>query len=289
MSKKTQKTYDDLDHRQQRIYRVIFGTDTRAGQVFDYVLLLAILVSVTILMLESVRELKGPYGTLFRVLDWFFTILFTAEYSLRLYSSPNPRRYATSFMGIIDLLSILPTFIGLFISGTGSLMMIRSIRLIRVFRVLKLTHFMGGANQIGNALYSSRHKIIVFLGTVVCVTAVMGTLMYLVEGPEHGFTSIPRSIYWAIVTVTTVGYGDIAPVTFAGQFLASCLMITGYAILAVPTGIVTAEMVNAKTKMERCDNCGAQLTLDGQLYCHKCGTKLPEVTIPNDDENFKAT
>jgi voltage-gated potassium channel len=279
MNERKERTIKNLRPWQQNLHRIIFGVDTPAGKLFDVILLWAILASVIAVMLESVSEIKVPNERLFKILEWFFTVIFSLEYIARLASSPNPKKYATSFMGIIDLLSIMPTFIGMFVSGTSSLMIIRSIRLIRVFRVLKLTHFMGGANQIGNALYASRHKIIVFLGTVVCVTAIMGTLMYLVEGAEHGFTSIPRSIYWAIVTVTTVGYGDIAPGTIFGQFLASCLMITGYAILAVPTGIVTAEMVNSKNQMESCENCGAQLTLDQAKYCHNCGTKIREKDI----------
>lgn len=284
-SRKT-RTLKDLKPWQQKLHQIIFGVDTPAGKLFDVILLWAILASVIAVMMESVREIKDPNETLFKILEWFFTVIFTFEYIARLASSPNPRKYVTSFMGIIDLLSILPTFIGMFVSGTSSLMIIRSIRLIRVFRVLKLTHFMGGANQIGNALYASRHKIVVFLGTVVCVTAIVGTLMYLIEGAENGFSSIPRSIYWAIVTVTTVGYGDIAPGTVLGQFLASCLMITGYAILAVPTGIVTAEMVNAKNKIESCQTCGAQLTLDKMKYCHNCGTKLPETEIDRNESNI---
>ncbi|MEQ9231990.1 MAG: ion transporter [Cyclobacteriaceae bacterium] len=283
---KARKTYEDLKPWQQKLYHIIFGVDTPAGKLFDVILLWAILASVIAVMLESVNEIKEQNELLFKIIDWVFTVIFTCEYIARLSSSPNPRRYALSFMGLIDLLSILPTFIGMFISGTSSLMIIRSIRLIRVFRVLKLTHFMGGANQIGNALYSSRHKIVVFLGTVVCVSAIMGTLMYLVEGPENGFTSIPRSIYWAIVTVTTVGYGDIAPATVLGQSLASFLMITGYAIIAVPTGIVTAEMVNAKNKLERCMVCDAQLTLDKANFCHNCGSEIPKKVIDTNESNI---
>jgi voltage-gated potassium channel len=276
MSKKTHRTLKDLAPWQQKLHEIIFGYTTPAGKLFDVVLLWAILASVISMMLESVSEIRQANVHLFRILEWSFTALFTLEYFARIASSPRPGKYVTSFMGLIDLLSILPTFIGIFVTGTSSLMIIRSVRLIRVFRVLKLTHFMGGANQIGNALWNSRHKIIVFLGTVVCVTVILGTLMYLIEGAENGFTSIPRSIYWAIVTVTTVGYGDIAPGTVLGQFLASCLMITGYAIIAVPTGIVTSEMVAAKSKMDRCKECDAILSLEHAKYCHNCGTKIPE-------------
>jgi voltage-gated potassium channel len=275
MSKK-KRTIKDLKPWQQRLHEVIFGYTTPAGKFFDIVLLWAILLSVLAVMLESVKSLNQAYGQFFLAVEWTFTVLFSLEYIARILASPQPRRYITSFMGIIDLLSILPSFLGLFIVGSSSLMVIRSIRLIRVFRVLKLTHFMGGANQIGNALYNSRYKITVFLGTVVCITIIMGTIMYLVEGPENGFENIPHSIYWAVVTVTTVGYGDIAPSTTLGQALASILMIAGYAIIAVPSGIVTAEMVNAKNKMSKCPECEAQLSLEGQLYCHICGTKLPD-------------
>lgn len=274
MTKKSKRTVKDLAPWQQKVHEIIFGYTTPAGKLFDVVLLWAILLSVIAMMLESVSEIRASNERLFRIMEWSFTALFTIEYAARIASSPQPKKYILSFMGMIDLLSILPTFIGIFVQGTSSLMIIRSVRLIRVFRVLKLTHFMGGANQIGNALWNSRHKITVFLGTVVCVTVIIGTLMYLIEGAGNGFTSIPRSIYWAIVTVTTVGYGDIAPATILGQFLASCLMITGYAILAVPTGIVTSEMVMAKSKMDRCINCDEFLTLDKAKFCHNCGTKI---------------
>lgn len=283
MPAKKRRTYNDLKPWQQRLYNIIFGYESRAGKLFDIILLWAILLSVLAVMLESVREISQPNRVTFSIVEWFFTILFTIEYTARIAASPEPRRYITSFMGIVDLLSLIPTYLGLFISGTSSLMIIRSIRLIRVFRVLKLTHFMGGASQIGNALYNSRFKIIVFLGTVVCVTAIMGTLMYLVEGADNGFTSIPRSIYWAIVTVTTVGYGDIAPQTVVGQSLASLLMITGYAIIAVPTGIVTSEMVNAKNSIDTCEHCQAQLTLDKAKFCHNCGIELPNKVLGDDE------
>lgn len=285
MVRKVRRTYDDLKPWQQSMYQIIFGYKTRAGRLFDVILLWAILLSVLDIMLESVREISEPNKEIFTIVEWFFTILFTIEYAARIAASPEPRRYITSFMGIVDLLSLIPTYLGLFISGTSSFMIIRSIRLIRVFRVLKLTHYMGGANQIGNALYNSRFKIVVFLGTVVCVTCIVGTLMYLIEGADNGFTSIPRSIYWAIVTVTTVGYGDIAPQTILGQTLASVLMITGYAIIAVPTGIVTSEMVNAKKNIETCENCQAQLTLDKAKFCHNCGIELPNRVFPDENKS----
>jgi voltage-gated potassium channel len=258
----------------KKLHRIIFGVDTRAGKNFDILLLLAIFCSVIFMMLESVKEINAVYQNLFFYGEWVFTILFTIEYILRLMTAIRPRKYALSFMGIIDVLAILPTFLSLFIVGTGSLMVIRSVRLIRVFRVFKLTHFMGGANQIANGLWNSRHKIIVFFGTVVCATTVMGAVMYVIEGPENGFTSIPRGIYWAMVTVTTVGYGDITPQTSLGQGLAACLMVLGYAIIAVPTGIITAEMAKSDSQLRKCQNCDAHITLPGSKYCHVCGFKL---------------
>jgi len=265
----------DLKPWQKRLHRVVFGIDSRTGKIFDIVLLWAILVSLVLVMLESVKEIAANNRLLFDIMEWVFTTLFTLEYISRILASANPKKYIFSFMGIVDLLSLIPSFIGLFVTGSESLKVIRSIRLIRVFRVLKLTHFMGGANQLGNALYSSRHKIVVFLGSVICVTVIMGTIMYMVEGPDHGFTSIPRGIYWAIVTITTVGYGDIAPQTVFGQSMASALMIMGYAIIAVPTGIVTSEIINAKKEAAtKCTNCGQLITLDQAHFCHNCGIHL---------------
>ncbi len=272
---RTERSYYDLNPWQKWLHRIIFGIDTPAGKIFDIVLLWGILASVVLVMMESVKEISENYQSLFNIMEWFFTTLFTLEYIARISATPNPRKYITSFMGIVDLVSLIPSYLGLFITGSESLKVIRSIRLVRVFRVLKLTHFMGGANQLGNALYSSRHKIVVFLGSVVCVTVIMGTIMYMVEGPEHGFTSIPRGIYWAIVTITTVGYGDIAPHTVFGQSMASALMIMGYAIIAVPTGIVTSEIINAKKDSAiKCTNCGTWITLDQAHFCHNCGIHL---------------
>ena len=269
---KQHRTLQDLKPWQQTWHRVIFGTDTPAGKLFDVILLWAILISVLVVLLESVQDLKQDYSIFFYSLEWIFTILFTLEYSARIITSPRPRKYILSFMGIIDLLSLIPTFLSLFITGAGSLLVIRSIRLIRVFRVLKLTHFMGGANQIGNALYNSRHKIVVFLGSVLCITVIMGTVMYLIEGPENGYANIPTSIYWAIVTITTVGYGDISPQTPLGQLIASILMILGYAIIAVPTGIVTSELTYAKMSAAKtCEKCGRKITIDDANYCPGCG------------------
>lgn len=261
---------------QQRIHEVIFGYHTLAGRVFDIGLLVAIVASVLVVMLESVNDIEAHYGTELRMIEWGFTFLFSIEYLARIVSSPRPLKYITSFMGIIDLLSLIPTYLSFFIVGTHSLSVIRSFRLIRVFRILKLTRFMGGAQQLGNALWGSRHKIVVFMGTVACIVVIAGTMMYLIEGGENGFTSIPKSIYWAIVTVTTVGYGDIAPQTIFGQTAASILMILGYAIIAVPTGIVTSQLVTdaKKTGIVICSNCGEEDLPNHSRYCLKCGANI---------------
>jgi voltage-gated potassium channel len=270
-----------FDPLKQRIYQVIFGIDTFAGRLFDLILLCIILLSVLLIMLESVVDINTQYGDELKIAEWILTILFSIEYLARMYSAPKPLKYMFSFMGIVDLLSLFPTYMGLFFDGSHYFSIIRSIRLIRIFRILKLTHFMGGANQLGNALYDSRHKIIVFLGTILCTVAIIGTLMYMIEGVENGFTSIPRSIYWAIVTITTVGYGDIAPHTWFGQLLASMLMIIGYAIIAVPTGIITSELVKSekekgKKKKEKrtCSECEVDNIRKNDNFCYNCGTEV---------------
>ncbi|WP_109832859.1 ion transporter [Reichenbachiella versicolor] len=273
------KEIDGLKKWQQKIHEVIFGYHTFAGKLFDLVLLVGILASVAIVMLESVREIDANFSQEFHFLEWVFTILFTLEYIARLLSSPRPLKYALSFMGIVDLLSLIPTYLGIFIDGAHALLVIRSIRLIRVFRILKLTHFMGGAQQLADALWASRHKVIVFLGSVLCIVVIIGTLMFMIEGRSHGFSSIPKSIYWAIVTITTVGYGDIAPETVVGQTIASALMIVGYAILAVPTGIVTHELIHAdkKNNLGSCPRCGQKNLPKESNYCFNCGEKLKEL------------
>lgn len=261
----------------EKIHEIIFEADTPEGKAFDVFLLIAIIGSVIIIMLESVKSIDALYGKEFKIIEWSFTILFSIEYILRVYTIKKPLNYIISFYGIIDLLSIIPTFIGLFIVGAESLLVLRSIRLIRVFRVLKLTRFIGEANILSAALLSSRRKIMVFLLVVMMSTIIMGTVMFLIEGEEHGFSSIPVSIYWAIVTLTTVGYGDISPSTTLGQFVASIIMILGYGIIAVPTGIVTAELSKAQksiTNTQVCQNCGENKHLDEAKYCHNCGSKL---------------
>ena len=261
----------------QRLHRIIFGVDTAAGKGFDIVLLALIITSITILMLESVEGVNKNWAGTFKQLDWIITLLFTVEYGLRIWTSKKRTAYMFSFYGIIDLFSILPTYLSIVISGSHALAIIRVLRLLRVFRVLKLVQFMGEASKLREALRTSSRKIFVFLFFVMIVSIFVGTLMYIIEGRAHGFTSIPRSIYWAIVTLTTVGYGDIAPQTTIGQLLAMLLMITGYGVIAVPTGLVTAEFVRANaakpstTPPITCDVCGNRDHTDNAKFCSQCG------------------
>ncbi|WP_462248389.1 ion transporter [Ekhidna sp.] len=271
-----------LPRLRKQLFIVVFGTDTRAGKLFDIILLWAIVLSVVSVMLESVREIRDAYATVFFISEWFFTILFTIEYLLRLFITIEPKKYAFSFFGIIDLLATLPTYLTLFVAGGSYLVVIRSIRLLRIFRILKLGRYLREASVLTDALAASRHKILVFLGAVFTLAMIMGTLMYMIEGGESGFTSIPRSIYWAIVTITTVGYGDIAPQTVFGQVVASMLMLMGYAIIAVPTGIVTTEIAQAERDKKEseaaakrvCPNCGMRGHDDDAIYCKNCSAKL---------------
>lgn len=260
----------------KKLYIIIFGTDTPAGKAFDVGLLIAILISILAVMLESVPTLERKYGELFRITEWILTIAFTLEYVTRIYITDKKSRYIFSFYGLIDLLSLLPTYLSLIFTGTQYLLVIRALRLLRVFRILKLGRFVGEGEQLGRALKASRHKIVVFLGSVLTLVIIMGTVMYLIEGGENGFTSIPRSVYWAIVTLTTVGYGDIAPQTILGQTIASFVMILGYAIIAVPTGIVTVELGKEKTRQEavKCSHCGKTGHSTDAVYCKFCGEML---------------
>ena len=264
----------------RRLFIVIFGTDTPAGRRFDIALLWAIMLSILTVMLESVDFIRHEYGNWLRLAEWVFTIVFTIEYLVRIISIRKPWYYITSFYGIIDYVSIIPTYLSLFLVGGQYLLVIRGLRLLRVFRVLKLSRYMGEASTLSSALKASRHKIAVFLWAVFTIVMIMGTIMYLVEGGENGFTSIPKSIYWAIVTLTTVGYGDIAPQTPIGQVLASVIMILGYSIIAVPTGIVTAELTQAKITnrlIQDCEKCGFDNHAPDALYCKKCGTLLEKI------------
>lgn len=271
--------YKFLGSLRRKLYVIIFGTDTKAGRFFDIALLTIIVLSIIAVMLESVREFDELFEKELEILEWFFTILFTFEYVARLFTSQQPKKYAFSFLGIIDFLALMPTYLSLFVTGTHFLVVIRAIRLLRVFRILKLSRYLGEAQVLASALQSSRNKISVFLVAVVSLVIILGTVMYMVEGGENGFTSIPRSIYWAIVTITTVGYGDIAPQTILGQFIASVLMLTGYAIIAVPTGIVTSEITAANTKQRikqerRCDACGIGGHDSDAHFCKNCGEEL---------------
>jgi voltage-gated potassium channel len=265
----------------QRAYQVIFESDTRAGRNFDVALLVAIVLSVVAVMLESVTSINLRYGQYLRAVEWFFTGLFLLEYVLRLVVVRRPLAYAFSLLGIIDFLAIVPTLASLLIGGSRYLLVIRTLRLLRVFRIFKLGRFVGEGEFIVTALKASRFKILVFLAAVLTLVTVIGTLMYVVEGGQHGFSSIPKSIYWAIVTVTTVGYGDISPVTVLGQTLASVLMILGYAIIAVPTGIVSAQMTSHRSapaapvyKQVVCHVCQAPDHKPEAEYCWRCGEKL---------------
>lgn len=264
----------------KRLYLIIFEADTFLGKLFDVVLLITILLSVITVMLESVAHIKLDYGHELHIIEWVFTILFLLEYIARIYVSEKPKNYIFSFFGLIDLLSILPTFISLFAVGAQSLLVIRIIRLLRVFRVLKMVRYLGEASSLMKALKASRAKIIVFIGAVFSLTVILGTIMYLIEGGENGFTSIPRSIYWAVVTLTTVGYGDIAPGTTLGQIVATAIMILGYGIIAVPTGIVSAEISTQSKKLSNmtlssyCDECGTKQKRPEAKYCFNCGNQL---------------
>jgi voltage-gated potassium channel len=256
---------------------VIFESDTPAGKAFDVALIGCILVSVTVVMLESVASMRAAYGGWLFALEWFFTLLFTVEYVLRLISVRRPLRYATSFFGIVDLLAILPTYISLFVPGTQYLLTIRALRLLRIFRILKLAEYLDEARVLMTALRASRRKISVFLLAVLTLVVINGSLMYLIEGPEYGFTDIPTSIYWAIVTLTTMGFGDITPHTPLGKALASLVMIMGFGIIAVPTGIVTVEIARAggrRVSTQACPECSAEGHDDDALHCKYCGAKL---------------
>jgi len=266
---------------QSKIREIIFGVDTPAGKSFDVILLCCIILSVVAVMLESVASIKEQYGPYLDVLEWFFTVIFTIEYGLRLWCATKSFRYARSFFGIVDILSILPTYLQLFIGGAESLLVIRTLRLLRIFRVLKMVQFMQDINLVMTALRGSLRKILAFLGTVLIIAVIVGTLMYLIEGgPDTAFDSIPRCLYWAVVTVTTVGFGDITPHTPFGQVLAACLMLTGYSIIAVPTGIVSVELaqVTSEGRIHReCESCNHVTHEKNAVYCNRCSNKLSEI------------
>ncbi|VEN74223.1 Kef-type K+ ransport system, predicted NAD-binding component [Candidatus Desulfarcum epimagneticum] len=259
------------------LHEVIFEADTPAGKGFDVLLIAGILASVVAVMLDSIGAVQSHYGGLLYGIEWFFTVIFTAEYLLRLMSVGRPLKYAVSFYGVVDLVAIIPTYISLFLPGTQYLLVIRILRILRIFRILKLVHYIGEARLIVKALRASVRKIAVFIYTVLTLVVIFGSLMYIIEDGANGFTSIPRSIYWAIVTLTTVGYGDISPQTVPGQALASMVMILGYAIIAVPTGIVTVEMSQAfgrEVSTQACPECAAEGHDVDARHCKFCGAAL---------------
>ena len=261
--------------QKQKLYDIIFEADTPKGKAFDITLLIVILLSILLVMLESIEVVNVKYGIFLNIAEWIITFIFSIEYIIRLYVVKKSLNYALSFYGIIDLLAILPSFIAFFITGIHGLSVIRALRLLRIFRILKLSRYTNEGKILIEALKESRQKLSVFLFGVLTIVTIIGAIMYIVEGPENGFTSIPESIYWAIVTITTVGYGDIAPHTNLGKFISSFLMIIGYAIIAIPTGIVT---VNIKRKEEItsqvCPNCFCEEHDKDAIFCKKCGEKL---------------
>jgi voltage-gated potassium channel len=261
-----------------KTFNVIFKADTFWGKLFDGILLIIIFLSVLAVVLESVGSIRLSYGFYFLWAEWIFTGIFLVEYILRIIIVKKPWHYIKSFFGVVDLLSILPSLFAFFFVGAQSLMIIRSVRLLRIFRIFKLTQYLGEASQLSSALIASRKKITLFIGTILILVSILGAIMYLIEPLESGFTNIPKGIYWAIVTLTTVGYGDIAPITALGQIVASFIMIMGYGIIAVPTGIVTSEMNKSRIKMDNrsCPNCEAKQHGDFAKFCHNCGEKLPE-------------
>ena len=263
-----------------KLHEVIYGTHTPAGKLFDILLLVLIVYSIVIVMLESVPRFDSKYHSFLNTSEWVVTILFSIEYILRIVCIKRPKRYIFSFFGIIDLLSTVPKYLSYLFIGSQYLTAFRALRLLRVFRILKLVRFVGASNNLIQALRASRTKIFVFVFFVLVISVLLGTLMYLIEGPEHGFNSIPHSVYWTIVTLTTVGYGDISPETPLGQLLATMIMIIGYGIIAVPTGIVSAEYASSKNKNidegRSCPSCSAEIYRSDAHYCRKCGFNLIE-------------
>ena len=263
-----------------QLHEIIYEADTPVGKFFDLSLLVVILLSIVLVMLESIEPIGTKYGLIFNILEWIITMLFSLEYIARIVCVKKPRAYIFSFYGMVDFLSTVPKYISLFVVGTNSLLALRALRLLRVFRILKLTRFIGESTNFGRALNRSKIKIAVFLSFVLVLCIILGTVMYLIEGDKNsGFTSIPRSVYWAIVTLTTVGYGDIAPISALGQFIASLIMILGYGIIAIPTGIVTSEMSRKERKnipknTQSCSNCTESSHADDAQFCHKCGFPL---------------
>lgn len=259
---------------QNKLHEVIFGTETPAGKTFDLILIVAICMSVLAVIADSVNAFSSRYDQQLIIVEWFFTIIFTFEYIARLYCTPHPVRYAKSFYGIVDVLSIIPSYLSIFIGGAQYFLIIRLLRVLRLFRILKLLRYSGEANVLIRSLWQSRRKIQIFLFTVLVFATIFGAFMFLIEGPNNGFSNIPQSIYWAIVTITTVGYGDVAPHTPLGKMLASLVMVLGYSIIAVPTGIITAELAN-EIRLDRankkCTHCGRAGHDTDAMHCKYCG------------------
>ncbi|WP_026449821.1 ion transporter [Aequorivita capsosiphonis] len=270
----------DKNSWRHKLHEVIYEADTPMGKLFDIILLILILISVIIVMLESVKSIDLQYHRVFYVIEWIITIFFTIEYISRIITVKKPKHYIFSFYGIIDFLSTIPLYLSFILIGSNYLLTVRALRLLRVFRILKITRYIGEGNKLQKALIESRVKIFIFIFAVLIVAIIAGTLMYLIEGEDSGFNSIPVSVYWCIVTLTTVGFGDIAPVTATGQFLATVIMILGYGVIAVPTGIIGAQYVRmdredpVQLNTQSCRNCGATGHKDGAEFCYNCGYEL---------------
>ncbi|KJY85200.1 ion transporter [Vibrio galatheae] len=278
---------------QHHLYIVIFGTHTKAGRAFDITLIAAILASLAVLVFESVPSVNANWGIQLRYLEYTFTALFTIEYLLRLYCSPKPTAYAKSFYGVIDLLAILPTYLAFFFPAATFMGVIRALRIMRIFRILKLVRYLQDSNLLLRSLLMARRKIFIFFSTVAILVTIFGALIYVIEGPKNGFTSIPQSIYWAIVTITTVGYGDLVPQTALGKGIAAITMLLGYSILAVPTGIITAELhqeMNSHKSLVKCPNCSRSGHESDALFCKHCGSQLadPDKRVVSVDEQGRS-
>lgn len=271
------------------LYVIIFGTHTRAGRAFDIALIIAIITSLVVLILESLPSVMTEWSRELRYIEYTFTALFTIEYLLRLYCSPKPKSYATSFYGVVDLLAILPTYLAIFFPGASFMGVVRLLRVMRIFRILKLVRYLQDSNILLRSLLMARRKILIFFSTVGILVTIFGALIFVIEGPHNGFTSIPKSIYWAIVTITTVGYGDMVPQTHLGKAIASLTMLLGYSILAVPTGIITAELsneMNAHKQLVKCPNCNRSGHDSDAMHCKHCGSELadPDNRVVSGDE-----
>ena len=264
----------------QNIKTIIFGTDTRAGKLFDEILIATILISVIVVFFDSVSTLNKQYGNILRFAEWVVTIMFTIEYLLRIYCIRIPSSYIFSFYGIIDLLSIIPTYLSVLLPGAQALSVIRVLRVLRIFRILKLFQYVGEAKQLSKALIASKRKIFIFFFVIINIVIILGSIMYLVESENSGFTSIPKSIYWAVVTLTTVGYGNIAPITPLGQAISATIMLIGYSIIAVPTGIITTQLTMSKSNFDKkttCSVCDKDDLIEGSHFCRHCGSKIDKI------------